>query len=445
MTDPVLLKYAARNTPRYTSYPTAPHFHDGVNGETYTGWLGELTPEQRGSLYFHLPYCRVLCWYCGCHTRASLKDGPIDRYLDRLEMEIDTTAALISHRLKVDHLHWGGGSPTLVSAGRMRRIMALVRDRFDIQPGAEIAIEVDPRTLDDERAAALGETGFNRASIGVQTFDPDVQRAINRMQSFDVTKACADRLRRNGVNAINVDLVYGLPKQSLESCLDTVDRVLELAPDRLSVFGYAHVPHMKKHMRLIDTGDLPGTEARIAQAQAIADRLVAAGYVAIGFDHYARPEDPLAERQRTGHLHRNFQGYTTDAADALIGFGASAIGRLPQGHIQNTADIAAWEKAVLASELPVARGCAYQGDDLFRSEIIERLMCDLEADLGALAREHGQPVPNPDLSELEANGIVRRDGDLVMINPAYRTLARIVAAAFDTRLMAGNAKHSVSV
>jgi oxygen-independent coproporphyrinogen-3 oxidase len=445
MTDPVLLKYAARNTPRYTSYPTAPHFHDSVTGETYAGWLGDLTPEQSGSLYFHLPYCRVLCWYCGCHTRASLKDGPVDRYLDRLEMEIDTTAALIPHRLKVDHLHWGGGSPTLVPAGRMRRIMALVRDRFDIRPGAEIAIEVDPRTLDDERAAALGETGFNRASIGVQTFDPDVQRAINRIQSFDVTKACADRLRSNGVSAINIDLVYGLPKQSLESCLDTVDRVLELAPDRLSVFGYAHVPHMKKHMRLIDAGDLPGTEARIAQAQAIADRLVAAGYVAIGFDHYARPEDPLAERQRTGHLHRNFQGYTTDAADALIGFGASAIGRLPQGHIQNTADIAAWEKAVLASELPVARGCAYEGDDLFRSEIIERLMCDLEADLGAMAREHGQPVPNPDLSELETDGIVRRDGDLVMINPAYRALARIVAAAFDTRLMAGNAKHSVSV
>lgn len=445
MIDPVLLKYAARNTPRYTSYPTAPHFHAGVNSETYARWLGELAPDHRGSLYFHLPYCRVLCWYCGCHTRASLKDGPIDRYLDRLEMEIDTSAALIPHRLKIDHLHWGGGSPTLVPADRMRRIMALVRDRFDMQTGAEIAIEVDPRTLDDERAAALGETGFNRASIGVQTFDPDVQRAINRIQSFDVTEACADRLRRNGVNAINVDLVYGLPKQSLESCLDTVDRVLGLAPDRLSVFGYAHVPHMKGHMRLIDTGDLPGTEARIAQAQAIADRLVAAGYVAIGFDHYAKPGDPLADRQRAGHLHRNFQGYTIDAADALIGFGASAIGRLPQGHIQNTADIAAWERAVLANELPVARGCANDGDDLFRSEIIERLMCDLEADLGTLARQHGQPVPRPDLSELEADGIVRRDGDLVMINPAYRTLARIVAAAFDTRLMASNAKHSVSV
>ncbi|MBI1234869.1 MAG: oxygen-independent coproporphyrinogen III oxidase [Alphaproteobacteria bacterium] len=445
MTDPVLLKYAARNTPRYTSYPTAPHFHAGVDGATYAGWLGELTPDHRGSLYFHLPYCRVLCWYCGCHTRASLKDGPIDRYLDRLEMEIDTTAALIPHRQKVDHLHWGGGSPTLVPADRMRRIMALVRDRFDLQPGAEIAIEVDPRTLDDARAAALGDTGFNRASIGVQTFDPDVRRAINRIQSFEVTKACADRLRGNGVSAINVDLVYGLPKQSLESCIETVDRVLELEPDRLSVFGYAHVPHMKGHMRLIETGDLPGTEARIAQAQAIAERLVAAGYAAIGFDHYARPGDPLAERQRTGHLHRNFQGYTTDAADALIGFGASAIGRLPQGHVQNTADIAAWEKTVAAGDLPVARGCAYEGDDLFRSEIIERLMCDLEADLGTLARKHGQPVPNPDLSELEADGIVRRDGDLVVINPVYRTLARIVAAAFDKRLMAGNAKHSVSV
>lgn len=445
MIDPVLLKYAARNTPRYTSYPTAPHFHAGVTGETFRDWLGQLKPHHRGSLYFHLPYCRMLCWYCGCHTRASLKDGPVARYLDRLEMEIDTAASATPHRLGVDHLHWGGGSPTLVPADGMRRIMALVRDRFDIAPGAEIAIEVDPRTLDDERAAALGETGFNRASIGVQTFDPDVQRAINRIQSFEVTRDCADRLRGNGVKAINIDLVYGLPKQSLESCLDTVDRVLDLAPDRLSVFGYAHVPHMKKHMRLIDTADLPGTEARIEQAEAIAERLLAAGYVAIGFDHYARPEDSLAVRQRTGQLHRNFQGYTTDAADVLLGFGASAIGRLPRGHVQNTADIPDWERRVAAGELPVARGCALEGEDAFRAEIIERLMCDLEADLGALARAHDRPVPRPDLSELEADGIVTRRGDTLVITPRYRTLARVVAAAFDTRLMAGNAKHSVSV
>jgi oxygen-independent coproporphyrinogen-3 oxidase len=304
--DANLLRAYDVNGPRYTSYPTALQFSEAFPVAAYGEAVRALPAQAPVSLYMHVPFCDTICYYCACNKIITNNRAHAERYLTRLCAEMSLHRANLRHDHVVEQLHFGGGTPTYLTNAQFETLFAALRSNFNLHDGAgrDYSIEIDPRTVDPARIAFLAELGLNRLSLGIQDFDPDVQRAINRIQSFDVTKACANRLGGNGVNAINVDLVYGLPKQSLESCLDTIDRVLELAPDRLSVFGYAHVPHMKKHMRLIDTGDLPGIEARIAQAQAIADRLVAAGYVAIGFDHYARPEDPLAERQRTGQQER---------------------------------------------------------------------------------------------------------------------------------------------
>lgn len=445
MLDSVLLRYAQAQTPRYTSYPTAPHFTPAVDGNVYADWLRSLTAGLRGSLYLHVPFCREMCWYCGCHTRATRQSGPVEYYMDQLEREVAYVAAHVPYRLAVDHIHWGGGSPTLAGPKRLAQAMALIRNAFAVSAQAEVAIEVDPRTMTDALADAFAGAGFNRASLGVQTFDATVQQAINRVQSFDETRACVERLRKAGIDALNMDLLYGLPHQTVESCRDTVARVLELHPDRLAVFGYAHVPHMKKHQQMIDEASLPDAQERIGEAVAFHQLLTEAGYVAIGFDHYARPDDPLAVAARTGRLHRNFQGYCTDDADVLLGFGASAIGCLPQGYVQNEPVIGRWENAIAGGELATVRGIALEDEDRLRGEIIERLMCDLTVDPHAIAESLGQPVPDADLSDLVEAGVVMRKGAEIEIAPQYRLLARNVAAAFDARLGVSAARHSKSV
>lgn len=445
MTNPTLLRYALRNTPRYTSYPTAPHFAADVGADTYASWLSRLSPEARGSLYLHIPYCREMCWYCGCQTRATRQDAPVRKYARTLLREIEMTAKAIPHRLAVDHIHWGGGTPTLTDPQDLAEIMRGLAARFDIAPGAEIAIEVDPRTLTAEMAQTLAATGFNRASLGVQSFDPDVQMAINRVQDFPTTKACADRLRDVGIDRVNLDLLYGLPGQTVQSCRETVWEALALNPDRLSVFGYAHVPHMRKHQKMIPNDTLPGPEARIAQAEAIAEELTRLGYVAIGIDHYARADDSLAVRQRDGQLFRNFQGYTVDAADALIGFGASSIGQLPQGYVQNAAGTADWARQIEAGQFATVRGFALSDEDRLRADIIERLMCDLGVDDADIRQRHGQGLPAHDLAEYVDRDIIRHCGDRIEIDPEYRLLARNIAAAFDAYLPSSTAIHSRSI
>lgn len=445
MTDPTLLRYALRNTPRYTSYPTAPHFNNGVGTDRYADWLAGLDSQARGSLYLHIPYCQEMCWYCGCQTRATKREKPVRRYAQTLLKEIHMTAGAIPHRLKVDHIHWGGGTPTLTAPEDLSAIMQALREGFDIQPDAEIAIEADPRTLSEEMAQTLAANGFNRASLGVQSFDADVQRAINRVQDFATTKTCADRLREAGIARINLDLLYGLPGQSEQSCRETVWESLALNPDRLSVFGYAHVPHMRPHQKMIDETTLPGPEARIAQAEIIAEELTRLGYVAIGIDHYAREDDELARQQRDGRLHRNFQGYTTDAADALIGLGASSIGQLPQGYVQNAPSTAEWARRIEAGEFATVRGFALNEDDRLRADIIERLMCDLAVSEDEIRLRHGRGFPEHDLAEYRERDIIRKTGDRLEIDPEYRLLARNIAAAFDAYLPQSTAIHSRSI
>lgn len=440
------LKYAVQNTPRYTSYPTAPHFHDGITADVYASWLGELDRRKPGSLYVHIPYCREMCWYCGCSTRATRRKAPIAAYLETLIREIEQTAALAPERLRIGHLHFGGGTPTILSGPQLTQLMTTLRRRFDFTADAEIAIEIDPRVFTAELASSLAVLGFNRASIGVQTFDPAVQARINRTQSFDTVASCADELRRQGITRISFDILYGLPGQTRDSCIDTVRKALKLRPDRVSVFGYAHVPHMRRHQRLIDESELPQSTARVEQALAIAEALAGEDYVQIGIDHYARADDSLARLAAAKGVCRNFQGYTTDQSSFLIGFGASAISRLPRGYAQNTADVRDWSQAIESVQLATCRGIELSREDRVRGAVIERLMCDLEADIGAIAAREGTPLDLPDLADLEADGLVLCEGSRIAIPNSCRMLARIVAARFDAHLQnRTTARHSASV
>jgi oxygen-independent coproporphyrinogen-3 oxidase len=447
LTPELLVRYGDARIPRYTSYPTPPHFNPTIGETEYRNWLAAIQASS-GSLYLHVPFCKAMCWYCGCHTTVAGRDGPIARYLDHLTAEIDLVAGQLSERLAVRHVHFGGGTPTLMPPSRMRLLIAQLRTRFRVADDAEIAIEIDPRTLRHEMAKMLGKCGFNRASLGVQSFDHAVQKAINRVQSFGETAEAVRSLREVGLKAINFDLIYGLPGQSLESCLRTVELALKLRPDRLAVFGYAHVPSFKPHQRKIDEQALPDSELRFAQSRTIADALVQAGYVEIGLDHYALPDDPLSRAAASGCLHRNFQGYTTDAADVLLGFGASAIGRLPQGYVQNESRIPLYQKAVSEGRLPIARGYGVHDDDRLRGAIIERLMCDYRVDIASICRDFAsEPArlhAGPALAEFASAGLIEQDSWQVSVLPHARPLVRSIAAAFDAYLHRGGT-HSRAV
>lgn len=440
-----LLRFAEARSPRYTSYPTAPHFHEGVTADRYADWLSQLDPGAPVSLYLHVPYCRSLCWYCGCNTRATVRDEPVAAYLLRLLAELRLVTDRLPARMTISHLALGGGTPAILKPHQLDELMAAVRARFDFRPDAELSMEIDPRHFTAEDAAALARNGFTRASTGVQSFDPAVQAAINRIQPFEMVRDAFDMLRAEGVTKINADLIYGLPKQTAASARASAEAAAALSPDRLAVFGYAHVPHMKSHQNLIQETDFPDAPTRIDQADAMEEALLRCGYRAIGIDHYAKPDDPMTRALDAGVLRRNFQGYTTDQADTLIALGASAIGQTPSGYVQNIADVRSWMVSVEAGRLPVARGVEVTAEDAMRRAIIERLMTDLDADIALIAAQHGLRAPEFDTADLEAAGVVRREGARLQVNPAYKPLARLAAAAFDERLATGPAKHSVSV
>jgi oxygen-independent coproporphyrinogen-3 oxidase len=429
-------RYAAMRVPRYTSYPTAPHFTAAVDRTRYQSWLSALPAHEPVSIYLHIPFCREMCWYCGCHTSVTRRRAPISRYASTLAREIGLAAAAIGRKLTVGHLHWGGGSPTLLAPDDVALIRAALHDCFVLDPMAENAVEIDPRTLTAELASAFARAGVNRASIGVQTFDPIVQQAINRTQSFETVSGAVRMLRERGIAAINFDLIYGLPFQSVTSCLDTVEQALSLQPDRLSVFGYAHVPEFKAHQRKIDQSALPGPEDRHEQADAVARALTRRGYRQIGLDHFALPGDSLAFAAEEGTLHRNFQGYTTDSSRILIGFGASAIGRLPKGFVQNETRIPDYERRVGADQLAIARGYELNAEDRRRAAIIEQLMCNYRADVSGI---------DAPLDRLEADGLIRRRDAAIEVAEDARDLVRAIAAAFDEKLAGSSTRHVTTV
>lgn len=437
----VLARYGSRNIPRYTSYPTAPHFRLAADDSCARQWLGDVPADRPLSLYVHVPFCRSMCWYCGCHTTVTRRDAPMERYLQTLSREIEMVTEALPGRVPVSHLHFGGGTPTLMAPAQFKALMAQLRTVFDFRADAEVAIEIDPRTLEPEMVEALAVSGVNRASLGVQSFDEKVQRAINRMQSYEVTKLAVDRLREAGIEALNFDLIYGLPHQTLDSCVDTVRKAVALKPDRLAVFGYAHVPSFKLHQRKIEESALPDGGERLAQSQAIADALVEAGYVAIGLDHFAAPGDPLTLAAAQGKLHRNFQGYTTDPCETLIGFGASAIGRLPGGFVQNAVLIPDYQKRIAEGRLAATKQCPITADDRRRAAVIERIMCDYRVDLSG-AEELAEELK---LEPLVRDGLIRRSGEVIEVLPEARPLVRAVAAAFDAYLDETQGRHARAV
>jgi oxygen-independent coproporphyrinogen-3 oxidase len=443
-------RYVEERLPRYTSYPTAPQFSDAIGHETYSERLGSLPGETSASLYLHVPFCRSMCWYCGCHTTITQRDAPIIDYVAVLRREIDLVVDRLNAPLRVRHVHFGGGTPTIMEPAEFLGLIGLMRRRFDLDDSAEIAVEIDPRMLTPAMTAALGEAGVNRASLGVQSFDPVVQRAIDRIQSLEQTARAMNGLREAGVRGINFDLIYGLPHQTVESCVDTVRRSIELRPERFSVFGYAHVPSFKKHQRKIDETALPDGAARYAQAEAIAEALIEAGYRRIGLDHYALPDDSMVRAQVDGELHRNFQGYTTDPSDVLIGLGASSIGRLTQGYAQNEVVLGRYAGRILRGELATAKGYASTPDDRLRADLIERVMCDFKVDVKEVCDRHGA-APEPVLQSiarlqmLEQDGIIKLDRGVLSVNDETRFLVRSVASVFDAYLGQSGRTHSRAV
>ncbi len=442
--------YGEERLPRYTSYPTAPHFSTAIGPDTYARWLAELPSGASASLYLHVPFCREMCWYCGCHTQIVRRDELIAGYQRTLRNEIAQVAGSIGRRIKVEHIHFGGGTPTIMAPEAFVELMATMRHEFFVLPSAEIAVEIDPRTLIPEMVEAMRLFGVNRASLGVQSFDPVVQRAINRVQSFEQTASVVEMLRRAGIAGINFDLIYGLPHQTVASCLDTVRRSLSLAPDRFSVFGYAHVPEFKKHQRMINESVLPDGLARHDQACAIANALKEAGYVQIGLDHFARPDDAMAVAFEERTLRRNFQGYTTDKGEVLLGFGASAIGHLPQGYVQNEVQIGAYAQRIAAGRPATAKGYGLTDDDRLRADIIERIMCEFSADLGDICARHGAEAEAmlssaARLTPLISDGVVRLEGNRLAVATDSRFLVRSVAAAFDAHLNPAKQLHSRAV
>ncbi len=446
MTPELIARYDQR-VPRYTSYPTAPHFKPDISAETYAAWLSQLSPETTLSLYLHVPFCAELCLYCGCNTTVARNYAAVAAYVELLEREIEQVARHLPRRMTVGHIHWGGGTPTILSSGDLRRIMERLERVFSVQADAEIAVEIDPRTLTLEHVEALATSGLNRASLGVQDFDPKVQKAIKRVQSFEQTAKAAAWLRHAGVTGLNLDLMYGLPYQTAESVTRSVELALKLDPDRIALFGYAHVPWMKRHQALLPEKALPDAVQRVEQSAAAAAALLSAGYVQIGLDHFAKPHDPLVIRQHEGRLHRNFQGYTTDEATALIGFGTSAIGSLPQGYVQNAPTTVGYREAISNGQLATARGVALTEDDRLRRSIIERLMCDFSVDLDKVVSIQTADF-TPELAkidELALDGLVRRDGLVLEIPEESRLLVRNVCAVFDRHLDVGTARHSRAV
>lgn len=445
-----LAKYAERAVPRYTSYPTAPHFTAKCSETIYRDWLVRLDPDEPISLYLHVPFCRQMCWYCGCNMKLAGRYGPISDYVRHLFAEIDLVAEALPTRMSVKHLHLGGGTPTVLSPEDLAALISHLNDHFRLTADTERAIESDPRTLTGPMMRTIGSLGFTRVSFGVQEFDPTVQAAINRIQPPEMVTQATAGLRAAGVRGINFDLIYGLPHQTTAAIHRTVEQCAEMQPDRIALFGYAHVPWLAKNQRMISADALPGAAERAAQAEDAANTLVARGYVRIGIDHFALPGDALALAAANGTLRRNFQGYTSDSAQTLIGIGATAIGYTPQGFVQNVAETGAWSRAVMEDRLPVARGHAMDADDSLRAHVIERIMCDGYVDLKNAGRafefsESWYADEMPALAKLADDGIILCANGRLSLTKVGLPLARVVAAVFDTYLSTGTARHSAAV
>ncbi|MCU0910114.1 MAG: oxygen-independent coproporphyrinogen III oxidase [Rhodobacteraceae bacterium] len=434
--------------PRYTSYPPATRFGPAVDSAVAADWASAIRPGTAISLYVHVPFCRRLCWFCACRTQGTSTGEPVAAYVETVKAEIAHLAAVLPEGVQVSRLHWGGGTPTLMTPAQMADLSQAILGQFTLSPGAEFSVEIDPNEIDEARLDALAAAGMNRASIGVQDFHPDIQRVIGREQSYEVTRAAVEGIRARGIASLNADILFGLPHQNRARMVDSVSMLLSLSPDRVALYGYAHVPWMARRQGMIPSDSLPRPEERLELFEAARKLFVWDGYDEIGIDHFARPEDGLARAAREGRLRRNFQGYTDDTAQTLIGLGASAISRYPQGYAQNASATGDYTKRVRAGELATHRGHAFSAEDLLRGRMIEALMCDFRIDTAELVRDFGAERADVGRMFREAAeafpGMVRVAETGLEVPPEARPLTRMIARAFDAYEMAP-AGHSSAI
>ena len=448
-TAAIIAKYS-QNIPRYTSYPTAPHFRNDEGGRLVETMLSSIGQHERISLYLHIPFCDKLCWFCGCHTKHTLQYAPVEAYVGSLVEEIRLVSQRIGFKAALEHVHFGGGSPSMLERSDFQRLREALETAFAVDEKTEISVEVDPSDVKPGTIEGLSDLGITRGSIGVQDFHPEVQAAINRPQSFELTRDVVIALREAGVRSLNIDALYGLPLQTRDRMEDTILKVIELKPDRTAIFGYAHVPWMKKHQQMIRDEDLPDGLQRLQQAERAGWVFATHGYERIGFDHFALPHDSMAVAAREGRLHRNFQGYTTDACDTLIGLGASSISKFRGGYLQNIVATNQYREAVAEGRLTASKGFELSQDDIVRAFMIERLMCDFEIDPAMLEAQFGA-VANPYIREIqlaaasEADGLCRMQDGKFVVPAEMRQFVRIVAAKFDAYLKDSGFRYSRAV
>lgn len=434
--------------PRYTSYPPATQFKNGVNANMVAGWLDSIPEGAAISLYLHVPFCRRLCWFCACRTQGTKTLDPVIAYVDTVLAELELLRRHLPRGVRLSRLHWGGGTPTLLPPDQMRRVADAIFAVVPMAEGAEFSVEIDPSEIDAARMAALAAAGMNRASIGVQDFDPKIQDAIGRQQSFELTGQAVDLIRSHDIASLNADILYGLPHQDRNRISETVQKLLALSPDRVALYGYAHVPWMSKRQVMIPEDALPGNEDRLTLFNTARDLFVADGYAEIGIDHFARPGDGLALAQKAGQLRRNFQGYTDDQAQVLLGLGASSISRFPQGYAQNAPATGAYTAHVREGRLPYTKGHAFTPEDHWRGRMIEQLMCDFRVDAEEMVRDYGL---TPTRLQEALDPVIAQFGNMVEVGPwglriapEGRPLARMVANMLDA-YMAAPTSHSSAV
>ncbi len=444
--DPQIIRRFDINGPRYTSYPTADRFVEAFGAEAARLWLGKRNIgaiSRQLSLYFHIPFCNTICYYCACNKIITKDHGRSAKYLKYLARELALQSSYLEGGdQEVAQLHWGGGTPTFLSHDEMRQLMAATRQHFTLIDGGEYSIEVDPRKVDRATVELLGELGFNRMSVGVQDFDASVQQAVNRIQSEEETCAVIGAARATGFKSISIDLIYGLPRQTVSGFGHTLDRVIDAAPDRVSIYNYAHLPSLFKPQRRILEADMPSADARLQILALAIQRMTDAGYVYIGMDHFAKPDDELTTAQRQGRLHRNFQGYSTHSDCDLLAFGISAIGKVGPTYSQNVKTLDEYYDLLDSGILPVYRGIELNADDLLRRSIIQSLMCHFELSIESIEIAHLIDFRQyfatelDDLDEMVDAGLVRVDDKWITVLPQGRMLVRAISMVFDRYLRA---------
>ena len=421
--------------PRYTSYPTAPHFNNDVTPDIYASWIRAIPAGSQVSLYVHVPFCRRLCWFCACRTQGTASASPVAAYLETLKAELALLKETLPQGVTLSRLHWGGGTPTLLEPGMMEDLAGAIFDVAPMAEGGEFSVEIDPNEIDDARLAVLAKSGMNRASIGVQDFDDEIQKTIGRIQGYDITRDAVEAIRAHGVKSLNADILFGLPHQSQARITESVQKLLSLSPDRVALYGYAHVPWMAKRQQMIPSDALPTPQERLALFETARKLFMWDNYVEIGIDHFATTEDGLSVALENGTLRRNFQGYTDDTADVLIGVGASSIARFPQGYAQNAPATSAHTGKIRDGQFSTSRGHLFSDEDKLRGRLIEALMCDFRINSAEILDRF---AITPDrLNTLYADVMARFPDMLTLtpdglfIPPKARPLTRMVARALD--------------